>query len=401
MSEDSSRLFTVQFLRLWIFAFIAFLSVFQLFPTIPFRILDLGGSKSQAGLVLAVYTYASALAAPLTGAFADHFGRKRLLILAAAFFGFFSILYGFVPSIPLLLVIASVHGAIWSAILSSSAAMMTDFIPESRRTEGIAYWGMASTAAVAVAPTIGLAIYRFGWEILCLEMAGLSIVMVVLAARVPVAWTARETPFPSVRTLVDFRVIALALALFAISFGYGGITSYVALFASERQIPRPSLFFNVFATTILIVRLLTARLGDRFGPKALLYPSLAMVPLSLFVLAYAMTAQQIAASAFLFGLGFGGAYPAFVTYVLRHTDPARRGGTFGSILWAFDTGIGTGSLITGLLVDHFGFRAAFSAAAVLSLLSIPIFATAARLLFERDDRLHRPSGESGYDVENE
>jgi len=40
------------------------LSAFQLFPTIPFRILYLGGSKAEAGLFLGLYTYAAALSAP-------------------------------------------------------------------------------------------------------------------------------------------------------------------------------------------------------------------------------------------------------------------------------------------------------------------------------------------------
>lgn len=35
---------------------------------------------------------------------------------------------------------------------------------------------------------------------------------------------------------------------------------------------------------------------------------------------------------------FGGAYPAFTTFVLGYTDPRRRGSTFGSVIWAFDTG---------------------------------------------------------------
>jgi hypothetical protein len=35
--------------------------------------------------------------------------------------------------------------------------------------------------------------------------------------------------------------------------------------------------------------------------------------------------------------------PAFATFVLANTDPQRWERTFGSIVWAFDTGIGTGS----------------------------------------------------------
>src|SRR5438445_5342672 len=88
MLEIPSRepLFTPRFLGMWAFSFVTFFSAFQLLPTIPLRILELGGSKAQAGWFLSVYTYASAFAAPLMGNLADHIGRRRLLIGASILF---------------------------------------------------------------------------------------------------------------------------------------------------------------------------------------------------------------------------------------------------------------------------------------------------------------------------
>ncbi|HXI11696.1 MAG TPA: MFS transporter [Thermoanaerobaculia bacterium] len=373
-----ATLFTSEFLRIWGFGFITFLSAFQLFPAIPFHILDLGGDRATAGWFLAAYTYASAFAAPVTGSISDRFGRKRILMLAAFSFIFLSLLYGAITNIAILLVFAMLHGGIWSGILASSAAMMSDLVPESRRTEGIAYWGMASTAAVAVAPWIGLFLYRrFGWFVLCCELAVLSIAMLILAARV------KEVGSGSVRAKgfkIDLRVTAVAMALFAVSFGYGGVTSYVALMAIERKLEPASLFFTCFAITIIVMRIFTARLGDTHGPLRVLYPSLLLVPVALAILATASSTWQIVLAAILFGSGFGGAYPAFVTFVLAKTDPDRRGGTFGSILWAFDTGIGTGSLVTGLLSQRVGFQFAYLVAAAVGCLAVPIFLVASRLL---------------------
>ena len=53
-------LFTRRFVALWVFAFITFFSAFQLLPAIPFRIIELGGTKAQAGWFLTAYTFASA-----------------------------------------------------------------------------------------------------------------------------------------------------------------------------------------------------------------------------------------------------------------------------------------------------------------------------------------------------
>ncbi|MEO8217363.1 MAG: MFS transporter [Acidobacteriota bacterium] len=381
-SPDREPLLTGPFIRLWTFGFITFFSAFQLLPTIPFRIMNLGGSKAEAGFFLAIYTYASALSAPITGTIADHVGRRILLIGTSCAFIVFSLLYGVVTWLPLLLLIACIHGILWSSILASGAAIITELIPVSRRTEGMAYWGMASTAAVATAPVVGLAVYSKGWMTLCLEMSALSVVMVILALRIRGGTGRSHEPFPAASQLVDWRVLAAACSLFVISYGYGGVTSYVAVLSMERHIVPRSLYFTVFAITILISRIFTAPLGDRLGPRALLYPSLAILPFSLAMLAWSHDRTMIVSSAILFGLGFGSAYPSFATFVLARSDPARRAATFGSIILAFDTGIGTGSFLTGFVAEHGSFAAAFLVAAILSTTAIPIFVYTSRFLVE-------------------
>jgi MFS family permease len=374
----SEPLFTRRFFGLWAFAFVTFFSAFQLLPAIPFRIMELGGSKATAGWFLTVYTFASAFAAPVMGTIADHVGRKRLLILASAMFIVFSLLYAFVVSIPFLLLIGVVHGSLWSALLSSASAIMSEYIPISRRTEGLAYWGLAGNAAIAVAPLVGLLLLEFGWIYLCLELAGLSVIMLVWSWKLPIATTARLQGLPSLSDAWDWRVIRVALSMAVIAFGYGGVTSFVAILAIERNIQPKSLFFTVLAATVVLIRILTSRLGDIHGPKALLYPSYAAVPLSFFILAAAQTRWEMILSAALLGAGFGGAWPAFTSYVLTHSDPERRARTFGSIVWAFDIGIGSGSLTLGLLGEHYSLRVSFLVAAILSLLAIPIFFIASR-----------------------
>src|SRR5919112_620847 len=108
------------------FTFTVFLSAFQLLPTAPFHILALAG---------------------------------------------FSLAYALIPSYRVTLALVLVHGIFWSGLLSASAAYLTNMLPERRRAEGIAYWGLSSIAAIAVAPPIGFWVFRHGWGALCIESA--------------------------------------------------------------------------------------------------------------------------------------------------------------------------------------------------------------------------------------
>jgi MFS family permease len=377
----SERLFTPRFIALWFFQFGTFFSAFQLLPVIPLRIIELGGSKAAAGLFLFVYTLSSAFAAPVMGTIADHVGRRRMLIVASVLFVLFSLAYGVVPWLPVVLAIAIVHGSIWSSILSSASAIMTDYIPVPRRTEGLAYWGLAPTAAIAVAPAVGMQVYRFGWFALCAEIAVLSALMAIWATRLPGSETRDPSAkFPGLGELWDWRVVRATLSLTAISFGYGGITSYVAILSRERGIHPESLFFTVFAVTVVLVRVFTSRLGDRFGHKVLLYPAFVAMPLAFALLAAAQTRTQMVGAAILFGIGMGASFPSFMTFIVTHTDEQRRGRTFGSVIWAFDTGIGMGSMVIGAIGARWSLGVAFSVAAAISCLSIPIFVFTSRQL---------------------
>lgn len=374
-------LFTGRFISLWLFQFGTFFSAFQLFPVIPLRIMSLGATKGAAGLFLFVYTLSSAFAAPVMGSIADHVGRRRMLIFASALFIVFSLAYGVVPWLPVVLVIAIVHGAIWSSLLSSASAIMIDFIPPERRTEGLGYSGMAPTAAIAIAPAVGLLVYEFGWLALCIEIAALSAVMTFWATRIPGAdRPPTEESRPKLRELWDWKVIKTTLSLAVISFGYGGITSYVAILSLERGLLPESLFFTVFAITIVVVRVSTGPLGDRLGYKVLLYPAFVAMPIAFLVLAAAQSIWQLVVAAILFGIGLGASFPAFMTFVVANTDEQRRARTFGSVIWAFDTGIGLGSFFIGFLGQRRGLGFAFNVAAALACLSIPIFVATSRQL---------------------
>jgi MFS family permease len=371
-------LFTPLFFVLCTFTFVVFVSAFQLFPTAPFRILALGGSHAMAGGFLGCLTYASAFSAPWTGALADRLGRKTVILGTAALVTVVATSYAFCQSPRVLLAMAFVHGVFWSGLMASSAAYLTDLLPPARRAEGIGYWGLASVVAVAVAPRFGFALLDRGWGTVCIAVFLLNALMVAIAAFLP------NRPLEPVEGerggLLEWRVLVLSVTLFLYTFGYGGVTSFSALYARHLGVEPPWIFLSGFAFVTLVVRPFSARLADRAGYTKVLVPSLVLIAAGLLVLALARGAFGFFASACLFGSGFGSAYPVFAAFVMGQIPGARRGAAFGSLLLAFDTGIGTGSFATGFLVERAGYRAAFLVAAALALLSGPYFLVASRRL---------------------
>ena len=375
MSTEPAPLFTAYFFLMCGFSFTVFFSVFFLLPTVPFHILALGGTKGAAGLFLGFLTYASAFSAPLTGALADRVGKRRMLIVCSLVIAGFSATYALTHDYRVPLGLAFLHGWFWSGLLSASAAYVTDIVPDSRRAEGFGYWGLASITAMAAAPAVGFWIYSHGWFWLCAATGALNLLMT------GIAWCLREQRAPAgwghggffSRGLLEWRVLLASLTLFLYSFGYGSITSFVAVYADANGVRPKGIYFTALAAIMLVSRPLSTPLGDRIGHKKLLLPSLGLIVVGLALLAVRGTMPWLIGSALVFGLGYGTAYPMYVAHVMRHVDPSRRGAAFGGILAAFDTGVGTGSITAGWLIEHFGFRWAFGTAALLAALAAPYF----------------------------
>ena len=270
------RLFTPRFFWMCAFTFTVFLSLFQLIPTAPFHVRDLGGGSLATGLFLGFLTFASAWSGPFTGAFADRNGRRRTLIVASLGLAGFTALYSIIHNYRLLLVLVLLHGIVWSALLSASAAYLTGVLPPARRGEGIAYWGLSSVLAAAIAPSVGFWLYSHGWIYLCVVTTLLNLTMAVIA------WCMEDDRGTAAAHgprsgFIEWRVVALSAPLFLYSYSYGTVSSFSAVFADARGIHPKAIYLTAFAVTTLLTRPFLGRVGDRIGYRRIFLPSLVVM----------------------------------------------------------------------------------------------------------------------------
>lgn len=379
MSESGrgEALFTARFFTLFAFTFTVFVSLFQLLPTAPDRILAIGGSTSAAGLFLGGLTYASAFSAPFTGPLVDRLGQRSVLIATSLTIAAFSLMYAFTSNHLLMIALVVIHGIFWSGLLTASGAYMAAILPETRRAEGLGYWGFASITAVGIAPTLGFAVYHFGWFTLCMELLALNLVMTFIAWRLPdvrpkPAADATAATAPP-RQLLDTGALLLSITMALVSFGYGALTSFSSLFADSLGIPLRSLFLITMSIAMLTGRLLIGRTIDRIGHRRVLVPALLTATLGLTLTALSTGPILLGLAGFTFGLGYGLMWPACAALIIARAQPERRGAAYGAMIAAFDTGIGTGSTALGVVIQRFGYRPAFAVAAVLAALAAPYF----------------------------
>jgi len=380
VSRRFVTLFTPEFLRVCGVSFAAFGAGFLLFPTAPFRLRDLGAPPEAAGWFLGGMTYGSALAAAWTGALSDHLGRRRVMAVAGLAMALLAGIYWTVDDWRLLVAFAVPHGVVWSSLLTGTNSELFRVLPPDRRAEGFAYYAMTPNLAIAIAPPVGVALVSKSWPALCAAIATLNLLVAFTATRLsadgPVAggWLAEMTP----RKAIDWRTLRVGGAMFLGSFGYGGVTSFAALFAESKGIAPKGIFFTAFGLTILLARPLVGPWLDRFGSRRALPFSFVTLTVGLAAIGWPSSRWELVVVAITYGLGFAVLGPAFMAWTADNIGEERRGAGFGALLAAFDLGIGSGSIALGPLVERWGYAPAFGFAAGLAALAWPYLLWAER-----------------------
>ncbi len=116
---------------------------------------NLSATVDQATWVLTSYLVANAIILPMTGWLANHFGRKRILLLSVAGFTTASFLCGLAPNLPALIFFRILQGATGGGLQPLSQAILLESFPPSQRGKAMAFWGLGIVVAPMLGPVLG------------------------------------------------------------------------------------------------------------------------------------------------------------------------------------------------------------------------------------------------------
>ncbi|MED1438596.1 MFS transporter [Aeribacillus composti] len=365
------RLWTKSFLLITTATLFLFTAFYMLYPTLPPFIKQIGGNESLVGWATGVFMLSAVLVRPLVGGLLDRFGRRPFLLGGVLLFAAVMYGYSWIGGIAVLLALRTVHGVSWAVSTTSMLTAAADMIPPTRRGEGMGWFGTAMTVAMAVGPMIGLAVAKnTSYQGLFLFATFLSVLAFVLL--IPV-----DMPFQRQREAkrIDFwepSVLPVAVSVIFLFLAYGGITTFVPLFAESIHV-NSGLFFLVYAAALMLSRPLAGKLSDRRGEAAVIGPALATTVLALLLLSISKGWVEFFSAAVLFGIGFGSAQPALQAAMIRMARPDRIGVANATFTTATDLGIGFGAILFGWISTHMGYSAVFRCSALAVVVSFVVF----------------------------
>ena len=234
-----------------------FLFVFYFAQTtiLPIYILqDLHGSLAQAGLAMTLFMASSIAVRPFSGLIIEKFGRKKTFFVSEFLFCLFSIAYIFADNLEVLLWLRFLHG-IWFSILTTvTVPIANEFIPDSRRGEGMGYFVMSVNLGIVLGPLIGLSLIQpLSYAVVATILAAIVCLGFVFCFLIPVqAETSTMQKMQkkqlSIHDFVEKKALPVSIMAMMVSFAYASIMSFISTYsASKNLLAYASLFFIVFA----------------------------------------------------------------------------------------------------------------------------------------------------------
>ncbi|MDP4163514.1 MAG: MFS transporter, partial [Bacillota bacterium] len=299
----------------------------------------------------------------IAGKWLERAGHQKVLLSALLIFFIASLLYFIPKTLPGLLLIRFLHGVGFGMATTAVGAIVADIIPDARRGEGMGYFIMSANLAMVLGPFIGImTIQQFGPTILfTFSVVGalgslLTGMSVKLSQRNHMKQAHSSSPF-SFRAFFETSAVPISIVGSFFALVYSSILSFVSVYANDIHLGTvSSLFFVVYAVVLLISRPFTGKWFDLRGANIIVFPSIILFALGMFILSKSGSAGSFLFSAGLIGLGWGTIFPTFQTIAIQDAAPHKRGLATATFLSIFDTGIGLGSFIVGVAVAKIGFR---------------------------------------------
>lgn len=356
------------------------LAFYQIIPVLPIYLKEtVKVPGAMLGLIMSVYVIAAILARPYAAHFVDRGDRKKIYIICFSLLALSFAGYAIASTALLMLIVRIIQGFIWGGMTTAGPTLAADIIPDSRRGEGLGFYGMTMTLGMCLGPVIGLNLYEvFSFEYLTLFSMVLAFIGVALgsfikAPKVPVNEPVIESPKGVLDRLVLRVGIPLAINVVMASFSYGIVAVYSAMYGLQYGFKYAGMFYALMGVGMFVSRFIVGKQIDRGRVAELSVISLSILSLSFGALAIFPFEPIYYGAAVLIGGGFGVFIPTFQTMKLNMASKGHRGAANSTFFTAFDIGIGLGMFMGGKIYALLSLNWAFGIGALLNAAAIAYF----------------------------
>ena len=386
----------------------------------------MGETATLAGIGAAVFSAAAAASRLLCGPIIDRKGRAIVMATGAAIMLAGTAGPVFANTSELFVVWRFLQGMGFAIATTASATAAADVLPLSRLGEGIGYYGLGQAIAMSIGPALAMflvstdpaenlylgfsaaAVCALAFALTCRYEKNPRVLPETSAYRrrwekqragkesspceeAKVASDAGSLENRGVKALLDGivepRALPGTIPMMIISPAFGFGIFFVGLYGTTLGVGNAGVFYTISAIAMIAVRLKSKSFMDTVAPIKIMGVSAASGLICYGMLLACGIWSNFGAldivfyfAGIFYGLCLGLAMPVNQTVAVRNTPDERWGAANALYLLATDIGIGTASVIWGVINDSFGFTTTICC--VMACIAASLIA--ARVCYPRD-----------------
>ena len=327
---------------------------------------NIGTPADQIGTLMSMFAMTALIVRFIAGPAMTAYDRKKLLKMAMFFFGTAYLGFGLSPKIaeltglPLITVlkifrlIQGLGNAFGNACLMT---VISECIPKARFSSGMGIYALAQTISQAIGPTIGTTLRdTIGYNSTYLVTGSIMYINIILIAaivKVPNRGTGKFEL--KLDTMIARESLVPATITFLLATGFTAINSFLLVYAEERIIQNASLYFTIYALTLLATRPLIGKLTDKYGFVKVSIPALIMQGVSFYMIGQSSSLISLLLAGAVCACGYGAVQPAVQSLCMKSVPTQKRGSASSTNYIAMDAATLIGPAICGHVAKSFGY----------------------------------------------
>lgn len=350
-------------------------------PVIPFLAEKVGGSPTELGLLMAVYSFMQLFFAPIWGRISDRVGRKPVMAIGIAGLAVSFFIMALADSLWGLFVARIVGGVLSSANMPTAMAYVADITKPEERGKGMGIIGAATGLGFIFGPAIGGIFSKTSLNV-PFYIAGISsmitllLVMFLLKESLPVEKRAPRSKSKQSRWS-DFKgpLSYLFILQMIVTLSMAGLETTFAYFAAKKadiSLVQLGYIFMIMGFGSAIVQGgLVGRLSKKYGEGVVIQLGLIISAVGFALILFSSGFWTSAIFLTFFGMGNGFIRPAISALLTKRSNTGH--GSITGLLSSFDSfGRIAGPPIGGWLFS-ISIGLPFLSGAILSVFALILF----------------------------
>lgn len=353
-SEQNGSIYNTSFFLLCLSTLLFSASFNMIIPELPNYLTSLGGAEHK-GLIIALFTLTAGISRPFSGKLTDKWGRVPVMAIGSIVCVICGFLYPILSSLSGFFLLRLIHGFSTGFKPTATSAYIADIIPSNRWGEALGMHGLCYSLGSAIGPALGGYIahsYDIDTMFYCSSLFALLSIIIVFNMRETLKNKSKfrlSMLYISRKDILEIKVLPAAIVMLLCYSSSGVILTLIPDWSENLGIANKGLFFTVYTIASVAIRLLSRKAADQHGRTIVMRIGIIIITISLFILSYGGSVNNLILGAAVFGIGSGILSPALNAWTIDLSDPDHRGRAMATMYIALEVGIGFGALFAGYI----------------------------------------------------